>query len=428
MCAFGRGEKEVIFIKNKKIWIVILICTLLFSICLPFDSSNISYATTNQTTYSIATNRGPRMSFGLSNSKKVSINLKDGNGISAVKIEKYSNSSWNDISSKVTISKDMEKIEISSEIIADTIKLRITSTDNSDLKNYSKDVIEIVKLSKANSSGNYFILNLSPRINLVTLPCLEKSNIDSLVIKAVDGNTVKKYSITDLNNNDKCYTETISDKQKTNYITYKLKNLKKKDSMYKIIVKVTDNNEHTHTEKLMFYIREGTNQTKVNYIAHKGASKVAPENTTKAFELAGQAGVFGIETDIQSTKDGCLVCMHDSTVDKTTDGKGKVSDITLKNIKKLKIDYGNNVEKYNNLTVPTFEEYLDICKKYSCFAIVELKRNLTEESVKKAVKTIKDKNMQDKCIIISFNYTSLSNKAILHDMGVDYITTNRVDI
>lgn len=63
-------------------------------------------------------------------------------------------------------------------------------------------------------------------------------------------------------------------------------------------------------------------------IGHRGASARAPENTLAAFSLAAEQGADAIELDVDSTRDGQLVVMHDATIDRTTDGRGRVIDLT----------------------------------------------------------------------------------------------------
>ena len=60
--------------------------------------------------------------------------------------------------------------------------------------------------------------------------------------------------------------------------------------------------------------------------AHRGASGYAPENTLEAFELAAKQKADGVELDVQLSKDGELVVIHDEIIDRVTDGKGKVKD------------------------------------------------------------------------------------------------------
>lgn len=112
------------------------------------------------------------------------------------------------------------------------------------------------------------------------------------------------------------------------------------------------------------------------FVAHRGYSNYAPENSILAFELAAKMGFWGIETDISETTDGQFVCMHDDDLDRTTDGEGAVTDYSMAELENVRIDVGNNVKKTENLKIPTMGEYLAICAKYSCVPVVEIK-NIT---------------------------------------------------
>ena len=70
-------------------------------------------------------------------------------------------------------------------------------------------------------------------------------------------------------------------------------------------------------------------------LAHRGGSAEAPENTLAAFRMAKENGANGVEFDIDFTKDGRAVVVHDSTVDRTTDGSGLVGDFSFEEIRKL---------------------------------------------------------------------------------------------
>ena len=70
-------------------------------------------------------------------------------------------------------------------------------------------------------------------------------------------------------------------------------------------------------------------------LAHRGASGWAPETTLAAYRLALEMKVDYLELDVQMTKDGAIVAIHDTLVDRTTDGKGAVDDLTLAQIKQL---------------------------------------------------------------------------------------------
>jgi glycerophosphoryl diester phosphodiesterase len=85
--------------------------------------------------------------------------------------------------------------------------------------------------------------------------------------------------------------------------------------------------------------------------AHRGFMDLYPENTMLSFQKAYETGCFGIETDVRTTIDGKFVLIHDATVDRTTNGTGNVSDLTLAEIKAL--DAGSGEE------IPTLIELLD---------------------------------------------------------------------
>ena len=133
------------------------------------------------------------------------------------------------------------------------------------------------------------------------------------------------------------------------------------------------------------------------FVAHRGYSGYAPENSLAAFELAGRMGFWGIETDIYETSDGAFVCIHDDTLDRTTDGEGKVTDFTLEKLGEYSIDAGNNLDRTENLKIPTFEEYLDICGDYGCTAVVEIK---TVKNYDAVLSIIYERGMDNKCVII----------------------------
>ena len=71
--------------------------------------------------------------------------------------------------------------------------------------------------------------------------------------------------------------------------------------------------------------------------AHRGASGYRPENTLEAFELAIRQGADGIEMDVHTSADGELIVMHDENVDRVTDGTGLIKDMTLAQLKELKV-------------------------------------------------------------------------------------------
>ena len=93
--------------------------------------------------------------------------------------------------------------------------------------------------------------------------------------------------------------------------------------------------------------------------AHRGDTKNAPENTIPAIESAVRKGAHQIEIDVKLSKDGKLVIMHDWTVDRTTNGTGKVPDLTFNELRKL--DAGSWFSpEFKGTKIPTLEEVLDV--------------------------------------------------------------------
>jgi glycerophosphoryl diester phosphodiesterase len=102
------------------------------------------------------------------------------------------------------------------------------------------------------------------------------------------------------------------------------------------------------------FVRKGNKRTvrgewPVN-LAHRGASALAPENTMEAFRLAVEAGAGGLELDVHLTRDGHIVVIHDATVDRTTNGTGAVSEMTLDDLRGL--DAGHNFSPDGGPTYP----------------------------------------------------------------------------
>ncbi len=106
-------------------------------------------------------------------------------------------------------------------------------------------------------------------------------------------------------------------------------------------------------------------------IAHKGASGIAPENTIVAFQKALDLGVDMIELDVRHTKDEEIIVFHDSTLERTTNGRGLVEDKTLSEIKEL--DAGSWFHPdYVGEKIPTLKEVLDLVDG-RCKVLIEIK-------------------------------------------------------
>ncbi len=111
-------------------------------------------------------------------------------------------------------------------------------------------------------------------------------------------------------------------------------------------------------------------------VGHRGAAGYEPENTLLSFQKAIEIGVDWIEMDVHRSADGHLVVIHDDTVDRTTNGHGKVSEMTLDELKKLDAGKGQHI--------PTLQEVIDLAKG-KVRTIIEIKQTGTEVEVMDAV-------------------------------------------
>ncbi len=143
--------------------------------------------------------------------------------------------------------------------------------------------------------------------------------------------------------------------------------------------------------------------------AHRGCSQMYPENTLLAFEKAAAIeGLEGIELDIQLTKDGELVVIHDERVDRTTEGTGVVRDFTLAEIKRLHIYADVNPSQ----EIPTMRETLDLLEpamRKGLSLNIELKNSVYpyEGMEEKIVEMIGRYGLQKNIVYSSFNALSL---------------------
>ncbi len=159
--------------------------------------------------------------------------------------------------------------------------------------------------------------------------------------------------------------------------------------------------------------------------AHRGWRTKYPENTMEAFKAAMSLGVDQLETDIRVTKDGELVLIHDETVDRTTNGTGKVCDYTLEEIKTL--DAGSFLDpKFKDCRIPTFIEFMEYVKQFPAITLdLELKERPDntdlETSYKvcdKVLEIVDEYGFTDRVVINSWN--GLLNEYIYKKHGKKY--------
>lgn len=145
--------------------------------------------------------------------------------------------------------------------------------------------------------------------------------------------------------------------------------------------------------------------------AHRGGGGLFPENTLGAFEYSAKMGVDVLELDVHATSDGALVVHHDSTVDRTTDGRGRIGELTLDEIKKLDAGYAFSTDggktfpfRGKGVTIPTLEEIFAALPEMTFN--VEPKQQ-TPSIIKPLCSLIRERKMADKVIVGSFRQAVL---------------------
>lgn len=172
-------------------------------------------------------------------------------------------------------------------------------------------------------------------------------------------------------------------------------------------------------------------------IAHRGASAIAPEHTLASYQLAMDMDADYIEIDLQMTKDGVLVAFHDDTVDRTTDGSGKVAEMDLADIKKLDAGSWFNAEnpdrakeEYVGVQVPTLEEIFSAFGDSANYYIESKQPDQSEGMEEKLLELLNQFELleasqpEGKVIIESFSADSLKT---IHQMDEDIPLIQLID-
>ena len=158
-------------------------------------------------------------------------------------------------------------------------------------------------------------------------------------------------------------------------------------------------------------------------IAHRGASKYAPENTMAAFLIAVEQGAHAIELDVMLCASGHLVVIHDADVDRTTTGSGRVVNMSLKEIKALCA--GDWFDKsYSGEPVPTLNEVLETVGR-KCLINIELKNYTTpfDQLATITAETVLRQNLQHRVFFSSYNpFNFRKIKRVLPEAQVGLLT------
>ena len=146
----------------------------------------------------------------------------------------------------------------------------------------------------------------------------------------------------------------------------------------------------------------------VRSVNHRGYSTVAPENTLPAYILSKKKGFTYVEADVSFTADGVAVLLHDSTIDRTSNGTGSISSMKYTNV--CQYDFGSwKSADYAKTRIPTFKEFIKLCKQIVLHPYIELKNNgaYTQTQIQNLVDIVEANGMKGKVTWISFSSTFL---------------------
>ena len=148
-------------------------------------------------------------------------------------------------------------------------------------------------------------------------------------------------------------------------------------------------------------------------VAHRGASSYAPENTFAAYDKALAMGVNHVELDVQLTRDEQIVVIHDDTVDRTTDGQGRVADFTLAELRALDAGGWFSAE-YEGERIRSFGETLEHYKGRLHFHVEIKQREIAGGLARRTIDMVRGYGLTDSVTITSFRKEWLE-EAVAYD-------------
>ena len=161
-------------------------------------------------------------------------------------------------------------------------------------------------------------------------------------------------------------------------------------------------------------------------VAHRGFSSIAPENTLPAYRLAKELGFYYVETDISFTSDNVPVCLHDSTINRTSNGSGSISSMTYDQVRQY--DFGSWKNAcYEGTKIPSFEEFIRFCRNVGLHPYIEIKNNETysQAQIESLIDTVKAFGMKGKVSWISFSLSYLNYvKNYDNEARLGYVTSS----
>ncbi len=165
------------------------------------------------------------------------------------------------------------------------------------------------------------------------------------------------------------------------------------------------------------YVYSGDEEANMIGINHRGWYK-APENTLSAYRESYNNGFKYVECDVQFTADGVPVLLHDDTIDRTSNGTGYLSQMTYAEVSKYDFSYDdkdtvNDFSSYRGEKIPTFAEFIALCKELGLHAYIEIKGSITEAEATKLFEIVAAAEMQDNVSWLAFSGEALAKIAVI---------------
>ncbi len=147
-------------------------------------------------------------------------------------------------------------------------------------------------------------------------------------------------------------------------------------------------------------------------ISHMGYSYTAPENTLEAFETAKEKQYSYVETDVRFTADDVPVLLHDATIDRTSDGSGRVAEMTYSELQAF--DFSAGKAGYSRVQLTTFRSFISLCAQCYLHPFIELKQSLSSRQLQQMYEIVEEYGMSAHVTWISFDYTNLTRMQSLN--------------
>lgn len=159
-------------------------------------------------------------------------------------------------------------------------------------------------------------------------------------------------------------------------------------------------------------------------VAHQGGTVAERGNTIPAFRDMAKRSYFGAECDVRVTADKKFVIHHNAVTGGDSDREVDIAKSDLATVREVNIFPGDPNAKYsgNEMKIPTFEEYLEICKSGDKYCIIELKDPFEREDIERLIDIVRDYNYLDKSIFIAFNLDyCITIREILPDVKIQWL-------